>query len=76
MTTVRIEGRDVSRLRTQARLLELALRGLLDEARLDPEGGHTPPGTLTAARTACEFAKRAEVALAEALRDLERHPDA
>jgi hypothetical protein len=73
---VRIEGRDVSRLRTQARLLELALRGLLDEARLDQEGGRTPPVVLTEARTACELVKRAEVALGVALRDLERHPDA
>ncbi len=63
-----MDVRDLARIRTAARAVDLALLGLLTEAQ---GGSDKPPGTVVlAVTTAREFAQRCQVALTEAMKDL------
>lgn len=61
-----VDPRDVARLRTQARLLELALRGL-QSTLMTPVPPERADEVTLALRTATEFAERCQVALGVAL---------
>lgn len=59
-----LDPRDVARIRTEARLVELALKGLLVEARNPSD--EAPHEVGLAIATAREFAERCQVALSMA----------
>lgn len=73
MTDV-LDPRDVARLRTQVRVIELACVELLAEIGAALERDRPAAEVLLALRTAREFLERAQVALAAALERLPQRP--
>ena len=61
------DPRDVARIRTEARLVELALAGLLAEVYAALEKDRPAPEVLLSLSTAREFAERCQVALTFAI---------
>ena len=65
-----LDGRDVSRIRTEVRLAQLALTGLLDEEPDDPSQGGTPSNVLNDLEQARNALDEALDMLGHALSDL------
>ena len=70
MTAPPLDGRDISRIRTEARLALLALHGLLAEEPDEPDQGGTPSNVLNDLEQAGNALDEALEYLGHALADL------